>query len=314
MYPFAFQAKNYNQNMATQEILPWVQIRYQVSGVGTYDPNSYSWKHNNNTLSVTLEKFNNKTKSHEYLSQYLKSTVWEVHNENFNHTFKLSSAQTQTDATINSKVNNYKSTATYYIGVANGGGANGWMSYNVQCGNTKCPTVGLMGNYSANNIYQFKDDFTVNFGNSFEVKKLKLHEGVQIFAGKKDEKIEWTAKFSGVSCFNGTNTTSDSLKNQVEIYLSKSPFSDDITPTGGASDYIKEDGSSENYWLTIGEDGVEKTKKIKFTLEQDGIVYMKARPHYDASDSTRNTNLAKFWDLTLAIDDENGNFKLERQS
>ena len=175
------------------------------------------------------------------------------------------------------------------------------------------PSIGDLGIYNAKDIYSNTSDLSKTFSKTWSITNITLEKGMPIFAGKKDEKIKWTAVFSDVGCQNWDSTNSKwqdaKNENEVEIYLSKTPFSDKVSTGSVESDnnnLIKQKGSAVNYWLTDN-----RKCEIDITMDTDSIVYMKVKPH---KKDDVNLNVDGWWEITLDMNGSNGQWKLEAEA
>ena len=138
--------------------------------------------------------------------------------------------------------------------------------------------------YSSEDILQTKNKeiFDISSNDSITAPKaLNLYEGFPLFASDVGSQIEWTP------VFNNTKVDGSSQDFELNIMLALEPFGE--ADNVSADKIIKINGSTNNYVTTSS-----KTCKIKFTMPERGIVYMKAWP-------TDSTILTKKWEATLDL-------------
>ena len=150
--------------------------------------------------------------------------------------------------------------------------------------NAQIPVVGLLGNFTANNIYQFNSgDVVDDDGNDME--PLKMQQGLPIMQVKESEKIEWTPTFSKISVTGATSV------NECKLILAYEPFSD-LTTVSSVDKYVKMDGVERGSFIETS--GGKVT--IKFEADRNGYVYAKWVPKTTDTIISNNN-----WEVCLDI-------------
>ncbi len=150
--------------------------------------------------------------------------------------------------------------------------------------NAQIPVVGLLGNFTANNIYQFNSgDVVDDDGNNME--RLKMQQGLPIMQVKELEKIEWTPTFSKISVTGATSV------NECKLILAYEPFND-LTNVSSVDKYVKMDGVERGSFIETT--GGKVT--IKFEADRNGYVYAKWVPKTTDTIISNNN-----WEVCLDI-------------
>ena len=253
-----------------------------------------------------------KTYSYQHIINYKNDTSWEVTVKDVtnylsyssNNTLRTNnwvSAVTGTSGSVSGSwtgtelerfqaVRNTARGTSHVCGWINEGGVT--FSDNTSAGATnkaQIPVIGRIGNYTANQIYQFKKgDLVDDDGEKLE--KLKLFQGIPIMKVKQDEIIEWEPKFKNIKVDGATGI------NECKIILSYVPFTNK-TSISNTNDYVKMDGITKgNFAVTT-----DKKVKIKFEADRDSFVYAKWVPN--TSDSIIDSST--YWETTLDIENCN---------
>ena len=152
---------------------------------------------------------------------------------------------------------------------------------------TPVVTAGIVNkNYDSKHIFQSGTLFSqIVDGNVFETGQLNLCNGLPIFAANKDDTIEWSPEF--------IDTYSNGVASDFElnISLSTEPFGEGNTVSSNDK-LIIFDGQTTATPLTT----TDKTCKMKFTMPQSGIIYMKWWP---TDTSIQSSN----WEASLNLVD-----------
>ncbi|MBR4313866.1 MAG: hypothetical protein IKP66_03045 [Lachnospiraceae bacterium] len=150
--------------------------------------------------------------------------------------------------------------------------------------NAQIPVIGLLGNFTANNIYQFNSgDVVDDEGNDIE--PIKMQQGLPIMQVKESEKIEWTPTFSKIS------VTGAASVNECKVILAYEPFSD-LTTVSSVDKYVKMDGVERGSFIETT--GGKVT--IKFEADRSGYVYAKWVPKTTDTIISNNN-----WEVCLDI-------------
>ena len=132
--------------------------------------------------------------------------------------------------------------------------------------------VGLLdASYDSWHIYQsdttFKDEYG---GMSFESRKLSLLEGLPLLASKVDDKINIELEFDN-AYRNGTAVTNM----DCDVFLSLVPFGEGSTVTDETKRIRCDGQDADKDYMTTTNNKI----KLEWTMPEDGIVYIKWRPH-----------------------------------
>ena len=150
--------------------------------------------------------------------------------------------------------------------------------------NNPIPVVGLLGDFTSNNIYQFSSgDLSDEDGKSIE--PLTLQQGLPLMQVKATEKVTWEPVFDQISVSGATDVT------ECKIILSYKPFTD-MTSVSSNNDYVKMNGVEKgDFVVTSG-----KKAKIVFEPDRDSYVYAKWVPN--TTDTIISNN---YWEVRLDI-------------
>ena len=146
-------------------------------------------------------------------------------------------------------------------------------------------SVGLIPKvYDSKHIYQSNDVFkqTVD-GVSFTRDKMNLYNGFSAFAAKKDDVVEWEPVF--------IDTYSNGVATDFELYVSLAiePFGEGNTVSSNDK-FIKLNSQT----TAAPAETTSKSCKLKFTMPENGIVYVKWWPKDTSIQSTD-------WEATLDL-------------
>lgn len=314
-YPCVTDYNGYNANIDRVSVNSVLSISYENSYAAGAAYTVTSWANSKfvNLFDAILETYNGEVTDHKKVIQYKGNTLWELSNENFNRTLRPFVGQVLTDASIyDARVATYN--RGWYLGQywSSDAGANNYvsktLSWSIVNGTTPISSIGYVGDYAANNIYQTEKDITKEFSKSWEIEKITLEKGMPLCAANYEDSIEWEAHFSDILCFNeapnadGSNYSTN--ENEVDIYLATKPFIDGISQDDNEN-YIKfKRGGTEYNYITT-KNGIAD---IKFDMPRDGVVYMKAIPHWETTATYNGIN--DWWDLYLDIDGDKGQWML----
>ena len=262
--------------------------------------------------SVKYEKDNNgNTYSYQHIVNWRANSSWEVAVKNATNYLKTTSNNAlRTNNWVNQVVT-YGYTQGEWAGTEIFSGQNtrggdsrgrshiaGWITNGiVQFSDNKSssggpsnvstiPVIGLIGNYPANEIYQFSDgDLYDDEGN--KIAPIKLQEGLPIMRVSEDETIEWTPVFKNIS------VTGQPTISECYIILSYKPFTD-FGSLSNNDDYVKMDGIAKGSWAAT----TSKKVKIKFEADRNSYVYAKWVPKTDWT----TINGSTYWETTLDIE------------
>lgn len=255
--------------------------------------------------NIVFEVFTGNT-SYEHICNWNNTFAhWEVYNEKFLNTFKLSNYDTL-------KANDWFTLMTkdgtwYGEKFANGTTSSRPLAHfkNLSISNTTysqsatnyfIPRIGL---YSLDvepiKIYQTQDSYTqVVDKDEKELPKLNLVDGFVMFYAKDGDEIEWDPEFKNLS-----SSESGLIDDTTEVCLviSTSPFNDGTSTEGsGEADLISVknfDSSTETKYPT----SVNRKMKLKWTMPKDSFVYAKWYPVFTNADY-KNT---KDWQIDLDL-------------
>ena len=158
-------------------------------------------------------------------------------------------------------------------------------SWSACADNTSIVSVGLIPKiYDSKHIYQDSDGFSQNIdGKVYKKNKLNLYNGFTLLAANVDDVIEWEPVF--------IDTYSNNSKMDFELYVSFA-----IEPFGEGNTV-----SSNNKFIKVNDQSTaapvktsSKTIKVKFTMPETGIVYVKWWPKDTTIQSTD-------WEATLDL-------------
>ena len=158
------------------------------------------------------------------------------------------------------------------------------------------PSLGLFANKcKASVIYQDNEKYDI----STEKKKITkdkptLPQGFQLLAAEKDAVIEWEPVFNYVKAKNSSTTWVENA-HELDVYFSCGPFSDKYDTIKKIQVQVGTDTAKKDYATTTTTDGKKKCK-VKFTMPEDGIVYVKWTPHFSGT-----SYINHYWLATLDI-------------
>lgn len=150
--------------------------------------------------------------------------------------------------------------------------------------NADIPTIGLIGDISASNIYQYKKLFNED---GLELTRLTLNEGAPLFYLKENESVEWTANFS--NCLVGNDPT----QQEVTLVFSSAPFTDKVAVPESKNIIKVESGGLKNLTKVTT---TNRKVKLTFQAEDEGVVYCKWYPA--VADAVRDS---ENWEATLDL-------------
>ena len=246
--------------------------------------------------------------SYQHIINYNNNTSWEVAAKNVTNYLKTTTNNTlRTDGWVSKVTGTTGSKYAEWAGTelerqqANRAGERGtshvcgWItngtvtfSDNTSAGGSNqstIPVIGLLGNYTSSQIYQFKKGDLVD-DDGVNLEKLKLYEGVPIMKVKQDELIEWEPRFKDIKV-SGVSGVSE-----CKIILSYVPFTNKTTITN-TNNFVKMDGIAKGNFATTS----SKKVKIKFEADRDSYIYAKWVPN--TSNSTIDSST--YWEATLDI-------------
>lgn len=247
--------------------------------------------------SVTLDKEGTVTKRYEHIVSYKGESEWRISNPEWPNYIN-----TSPESSI--KSSDLKSTATLdqqgrIYGVAHhntDGDRNGLMqdfpiSHEIT-DDSVLPSLGLFTDLKrADAMYQDNVKENIDIGNNTIVlkDKPKLNQGFQLLAAKENDEIDWTPIFNYTHVHDSASTYKDN-DHEVDIYFSNGPFTDDVTTSNIIQVTVGSDTTKKDYATTT-----DLRAKIKFTMPETGLVYVKWVPH-DAG-----TYLDSDWLVTLDL-------------
>ena len=299
--PVNITARNYISNWSDKSKLYWNHTnRWEFHRPSSPTVAEYlDWTRAQDVVSitpvVTYEKNgDNKIFDYEHVGTWRNSTTFECSAKNVTNYLKVSSNNTnKTQAWFNALTKSGKWTGTEYNNsdMRKAGQrfavAVQWTD-NTNTGTTNnadIPTLGLVGNISADAIYQYQD-LSDNKGN--KIQKLKLQEGVPLFDVKENDKVEWEGIFSDCHISGITG------QKEVRVRFSYEPYYDKRSVTDNNNIVKVDSGDSKNLDSVTTTD---RKVKISFKAPRDGIIFCKWCP--DASDSDLDS---KYWEAKLDID------------
>ena len=145
--------------------------------------------------------------------------------------------------------------------------------------------------YAGSNIYQDNEVREIKV-NKYSYWKYQptLSDGLQFIIAKKDDVIEWEPEFNYVEAKNSA-TTWVINNHEIDVYFSYGPFSNKFDTTNKIQVQCGTDTTKKDYATTTS-----RKCKVKFTMPQDGMVYVKWAPHF-----TGTSYLNDYWIATLDI-------------
>ena len=236
-----------------------------------------------------------KKKRYEHIIEYNKDEEWRLTNPNWNNLLNASP-----ESSI--KASNLKSVATIsgecrVMGVAHhdnphqGGRQTAPITHEIT-NDATIPSLGLfISKRKSSIIYQDNEKYDI----STEKKKIKkdkptLPQGFQLLAAEKDTVIEWEPKFNYIKAKNSPTTWVENA-HEIDVYFSNGPFSDKCETTNKIQIQVGSDTTKKDYATTSS-----RSCKVKFTMPEDGIVYVKWVPHF-----TGTSYINHYWLATLDI-------------
>lgn len=267
----------------------------------------------NLTTSITLEKnASGKTTEYDHIISYDGTTTWRLFNTNYNYCYVSDETTLKTDdvhakgvsgATLITDVYGVKAnqnTATdtasapyHYVTTSNDYAKRSLAVSLTKTDNLKYPNLGVIKDKkAANTIYQ--DQVTKNIetgGTTVKKEPATLEKGFQLLTAKKGDEIEWTPIFNYTHVHNGADTYATDNSHEVDIYFSNGPFTNKTTTSKPIQVKVGNSTALKNYATTD-----KRTCKIKFTMPDTGLVYVKFVPHF-----TGTSYLDKDWIVTLDI-------------
>ena len=321
-YPTCITGTGYNASIRDQILNNNFKVFY-TNDASNPNVTFENWddKYSTNNIYAKLGKINKVEKTHECVISYTTDAVYRGHLQTSTNTLDQDFFNPLTDEDLFNSSETLLNTGVHvaYEASANMYDNNKYCAVTptstAETGDYTLGTVGYLGEYFTENILLYDGTLSKTYTTNWTLSGTKIYNGLPVFAGRKGEKIDWTAKFDNVVCFNAApngDTTNNSSGtnystnvNEVDIYLAYMPFDNRLT-TRIPDNFVKwiVDGVEQNYITTK-----DREKKISFTLDKDGIIYMKAIPHFE--DGSYD-GLEDFWDLELNIDDSYGRFSIEK--
>ena len=240
-----------------------------------------------------------KSIDHEHIINYDGDVTWRVSNAAFTNWLVAPDETTITSSTV-------KSTATLtqrarVTGVAHHTSTDTalWQGHQQDIGttqnvtdNAKFPCIGMLSNlYAGSSIYQDKETRDIKV-NKYTYRKTPptLSDGFQFIIAKKDDVIEWEPQFNYVYAKNSTSTWVEN-DHEIDIYFSYGPFSNKCDTINKIQVQTGTDLTKKDYATTSS-----RSCKVKFTMPEDGMVYVKWVPHF-----TTTSYIDDYWLATLDI-------------
>ena len=240
-----------------------------------------------------------KSIDYEHIINYDGDVEWRVSNSSYTNWLTAPSETTITSSTI-------KDTATLtqrarVTGVAHHASSDpaNWQGHQQDIStaqnitdNAKFPCIGMLSSlYAGSSILQDNEERDIKV-NKYTFRKLRptLSDGFQFIIAKKDDVIEWEPKFSYVKAKN-TATTWVENAHELDIYFSHGPFSNKCETTNKIQVQVGSDTTKKDYATTTS-----RECKVKFTMPEDGMVYVKWVPHF-----TGTSYINHYWLATLDI-------------
>ena len=236
-----------------------------------------------------------KQKRYEHIVSHSKDDMWRLTNPNWINLLNASPESSITSSDL-------KSVATIsgecrVIGVAhhtnpNQGGRQTAPITQEITNNATIPSLGLFsGLRPASVIYQDNEKFDI----STEKKKIKkdkptIPQGFQLLAAEKDTVIEWEPRFNYIKAKDSPTTWVENA-HEIDVYFSNGPFSDKCETENKIQVQVGSDTTKKDYATTSS-----RSCKVKFTMPEDGIVYVKWVPHF-----TGTSYINHYWLATLDI-------------
>ena len=329
----------YITNLNSISSLVWgLNLRWTWSGSSSNGKTNWLQKpvFVSNEANISYEK-NAEGNTYDYLhvGNWLGTTAWECNAKGVNNYFKTSTNNSlrtggwvHNTSAVNSgmwdgieasNANYYNSTgATLRIHLQRG--AKFSQATTIRDNNNAdsennhtIPTIGLIGNINAGNIYQYNKKSLYDEDGA-EINRVTMQQGIPVMQVKEDEIVEWTAKFKNID---------SSLTNKyIAVMLSYVPFSNDSTLTTNTlkdfvmidftdydttkyGRYLKGTEDGKSYYFPVTDRYNTTTKScevpIKFEADRSGLVYLK----FFVYDGTNASSISSSWEATLDISNSN---------
>lgn len=263
----------------------------------------------NAVLNVTLDADDTgETTRYNHIVEHNRFESWEVFNPNWvnllntslNSNIKANDLKTAATTTSKARSMGYAEHV-----VVSGDHPAGLSDINVEqvtSNNDTLPSIGLLeSSQLSDSIYQDNIDRNIDVaGTTIRKVSPKLSEGFQLLAAKKDDKVEWEPEFSLTHVHNGAGTYAPDNSHEVDIYFSNGPFTNMTTTSNLIKVKIGTETIERDYATTTN-----RKCKIKFTMPEDGLVYVKCIPH------NAGIYLNSDWMITLDVSNCNS-YKYER--
>ena len=232
--------------------------------------------------SVVLKKDSKgKDKKYEHIINYSGDTSWTVSNEIFTKTF-----MTRNESSIKS-VNVLSDSST--AKTSNGGVAGAYYYPTKGTFRTALnfeftddayrtiPSVGMIGDIKAKNIYQFSTPITYTHKGKGErtIKELGLEKGLPLFYAEEGVNITWNPYFEVGKAKNASGEWVDSTATRVKLFLSVGEFKDDITSSDELIEARSTSGVATDKSVLCK---IDSNEKVEFTMPKTGVVYAKWVP------------------------------------
>ena len=241
-----------------------------------------------NAFSIELNKVNNKTYDFEHILNW-ENYIWpQVTDTDWTKSLRAMDTTTYTrkyvltnatksskwsGKTVSSRANNTRREASVTYGSIPTTNFSAYYSGNYGADdNTAFVGVGLVNHtYDSEHIYQSDTKFTETVGKSeFKADKLSLIKGLPLLASKMDDKITIELEFDN-AYRNGTAVTNM----DCDVFLSLVPFGEGSTVTDETKRIRCDGQDADKDYMTTTNNKI----KLEWTMPEDGIVYIKWRPH-----------------------------------
>lgn len=247
--------------------------------------------------SVSLDKDGDKDKQYEHIVSYKGSTEWRISNPDWPNYINKSPESSIKSSNLKSTVTLTQQGRIYGVAHHNtDGDRNGLMQdfpiSQAITDDSVLPSLGLFTSMRrADVIYQDNVETSIDVGNNTIItkEKPKLNQGFQLLAAKENDEIEWEPVFSYTHVHDSSSTYKDN-GHEVDIYFSSGPFTDELTPTKLIQVTVGNDPRKKDFATTTS-----RKAKIKFTMPENGLVYVKWVPH------NAGTYLNSDWLVTLDL-------------
>ena len=236
-----------------------------------------------------------KQKRYEHIVSHSKDDMWRLTNPNWSNLLNASPESSITSSDLKSAA--IISGECRVIGVAHhvnphqGGRQTAPITQEIT-NNATIPSLGLFsGLRPASVIYQDNEKIDI----STEKKKIKkdkptIPQGFQLLAAEKDTVIEWEPRFNYIKAKDSPTTWVENA-HEIDVYFSNGPFSDKCETENKIQVQVGSDTTKKDYATTSS-----RSCKVKFTMPEDGIVYVKWVPHF-----TGTSYVNHYWLATLDI-------------